>query len=102
MGNEFDQDNTENMKNPFATVHTSAASASSAGGLAARVGRFVLPNRKPIQTPHYITITSRGAVPHISPDLVRNSTAIGSLYVGLEDCMQPASFLGHVPGSCNY
>ncbi|GAM36265.1 hypothetical protein TCE0_018r05224 [Talaromyces pinophilus] len=73
------------MKIPFATVH-----ASSPGGLAARVGKFVLPNRKPIQTPHYITITSRGAVPHISPDIVRNSTSIGSLYVGLEDFLDKA------------
>lgn len=89
MGNEINQDNTTaNMKNPFATVH-----ASSPGGLAARVGKFVLPNRKPIQTPHYITITSRGAVPHISPDIVRNSTSIGSLYVGLEDCTSQLSWL---------
>lgn len=88
MRNEIDQDNTttENMKIPFATVH----GTSSPGGLAARVGKFVLPNRKPIQTPHYITITSRGAVPHISPDIVRNSTSIGSLYVGLEDCTYPS------------
>ncbi|EEA24212.1 hypothetical protein TMatcc_007281 [Talaromyces marneffei ATCC 18224] len=87
MGNEIDQDNIENMKNPFTTVHTSPA------GLAARVGKFILPDRKPIQTPHYITVTSRGAVPHISPDIVRNSTSIGSLYVGLED------FLDKAPGS---
>ncbi|EED17896.1 tRNA-guanine transglycosylase family protein [Talaromyces stipitatus ATCC 10500] len=89
MGNEFDEQNTEKMRNPFVTVHSSAASAASSG-LAARVGKLILPNRKPIRTPHYITITSRGTVPHISPDIVRNSTAIGSLYVGLEDFLDKA------------
>jgi queuine tRNA-ribosyltransferase subunit QTRTD1 len=55
--------------------------------LAPRVGKFAFPGRIPIQTPHYIAITSRGAVPHLANDVVRDHTSIGSLYFGLEDCM---------------
>lgn len=70
------------MANPFTILHTAGSS-----GLAARVGKFVLPGRKAIQTPHFIAITSRGTVAHISPDLARKHTSISSLYLGLEDCM---------------
>lgn len=55
--------------------------------LAPRVGKFAVPGRKAIQTPHYVAITSRGSVPHLTHDVVRDHTTIGSLYFGLEDCM---------------
>lgn len=60
---------------------------SSASILAPRVGRLTIAGRKPISTPHYIPLTSRGAVPHLAHDVMRDSTSIGSLFFGLEDCM---------------
>lgn len=54
--------------------------------LAPRVGRLATPRRKAIATPHYIPASSRGAVPHIAHDVVRQHTAINGLYIGLEDC----------------
>ncbi|OKL63810.1 hypothetical protein UA08_00419 [Talaromyces atroroseus] len=73
------------MTNSFTTVHPAAASV-----LAARVGKVVLPGRKSIQTPHYVAITSRGVVPHLSPDVARNHTTLGCLYIGLEDFLEKA------------
>lgn len=57
--------------------------------LAPRVGKLAIAGRKSLSTPHYIPLTSRGAVPHIAHDLVQKETAINSLYVGLEDCTYP-------------
>lgn len=54
--------------------------------LAPRVGNLATPGRKTLSTPHYIPLTSRGAVPHIAHDVARKETAIGSLYIGMEDC----------------
>jgi queuine tRNA-ribosyltransferase len=51
------------------------------------VGKFVIPGRKNVLTPHFVATTSRGAVPHLSHDVMRDHTSIGSLYAGVEDCM---------------
>lgn len=55
--------------------------------LSPRLGRVTVEGRKPISTPHYVPLTSRGAVSHLTQDVVRDHTSISSLYVGLEDCM---------------
>ena len=55
-------------------------------GIEARLGCLSLPGRKPINTPHYVAVTSRGAVPHLAPDMVKDHTAIEGVYVPLEDC----------------
>ena len=54
--------------------------------LTPRLGNLAITGRKTISTPHYIALTSRGAVPHIAHDVMQKQTAIGSLYFGLEDC----------------
>ena len=59
----------------------------NARGDATRLGTLRFNHRTPIETPHYIAITSRGAVPHLSQDTMRESTAIKGVYVALEDCM---------------
>lgn len=53
---------------------------------APRVGQLLARGRKPISTPHYAPPTSRGVVPHVSPDMLEKHTAISALYIGLEDC----------------
>lgn len=57
-----------------------------ANGLSARLGRLALPGRRTIETPHYLGITSRGVVPHITQDTFSRDTNIGAVYVPLEDC----------------
>ena len=59
---------------------------TTSSSLGPRSGTLRLPGRKPIDTPHYVAITSRGAVPHISQDNLAKQTNIGGVYVALEDC----------------
>ncbi|KAH6686398.1 tRNA-guanine transglycosylase [Plectosphaerella plurivora] len=54
-------------------------------GSAARVGRLALPNRRPIDTPNFVASTSRGAVPHVTPDNLAKHTTFGGAYMALED-----------------
>ena len=60
--------------------------ASNGHGHAPRLGKLALPGRNSIETPHYLGITSRGAVPHLSQDNFLRETGISGVYVGLEDC----------------
>lgn len=52
-----------------------------------RLSTLALPGRRPIQTPNFVAITSRGVVPHITPDNLEKNTSINGVYVALEDCM---------------
>lgn len=54
--------------------------------LAPRLGRLCRVGRKPILTPGYLPITSRGVLPHVSHDNIKEHMSIASLYVALEDC----------------
>ncbi|CRG87403.1 queuine tRNA-ribosyltransferase [Talaromyces islandicus] len=72
------------MPNPLSVLHPAPSV------LAPRVGNFSIRGRKSIQTPHYVAITSRGAVSHLSPDVVQNHTNISSLHIGLEDFLEKA------------
>lgn len=67
-------------------VMTFSVLGPAAPVLAPRAGTLAIASRKTLSTPHYLPVTSRGVVPHISHDNVRKETAINGLYVGLEDC----------------
>lgn len=69
-------------KNAFSFVST--ALASNLRG--PRLGRLACQGRNSIETPHYLAITSRGSVPHLSQDVVNENTAINGVYTALEDC----------------
>jgi queuine tRNA-ribosyltransferase subunit QTRTD1 len=59
---------------------------ASQQALGPRLGKFALPGRKLMETPHYLGNTSRGAVPHITQDTFRRDTHISGVYYALEDC----------------
>jgi hypothetical protein len=65
-----------------------SANQQSNGGEAteARVGLIQLPGRKPISTPNFFAITSRGVIPHLTPDVISNHTNISGVHLALEDC----------------
>lgn len=52
----------------------------------ARLGQLTLQQKHRINTPHYIVSTSRGAIPHLSPDNIIRHTRISAVYFALEDC----------------
>ncbi|KAJ9407186.1 hypothetical protein DTO045G8_5035 [Paecilomyces variotii] len=58
--------------------------------LAPRLGSLHIAGRKPQRTPHYVPITSRGTVPHVAHDVMRDHVKIDSIYIGLEDFLQKA------------
>ena len=60
--------------------------STTENALSARLGNLTFPKRKPLPTPNYIALTSRGVVPHLAQDMMRDQTSIGSVYTALEDC----------------
>ena len=52
----------------------------------ARLGRLVFAGRAAVETPTYIAVTSRGAIPHLTPDNVSKHMSVGGVYMALEDC----------------
>ncbi len=55
-------------------------------GLGARLGTLAIPGRKAVETPHFFSVASRGAVPHLTPDNVARYRPFQGAYVALEDC----------------
>ena len=51
-----------------------------------RLGRLVVQGRKELETPGFMAVSSRGVVPHISPDVLAANTQIGGVHMALEDC----------------
>lgn len=54
--------------------------------LSPRLGQLSLRGGKKLATPHYLPISSRGALPHASHDTIRDNMSVDGLYVALEDC----------------
>ncbi|KAM4056062.1 queuine tRNA-ribosyltransferase domain-containing protein [Hirsutella rhossiliensis] len=63
-------------------------SSPATNGCAARLGRLALPGRRVIETPNYTAVTSRGAVPHLTPDNLSKHTTVGAAYLALEDFIE--------------
>lgn len=53
---------------------------------APRLGSLVLPGRTPVATPAFFGVTSRGAVPHVTPDNAARYGLVDGAYFALEDC----------------
>lgn len=51
-----------------------------------RLGQLSFQRRRAMDTPHYLALSSRGTVPHVSQDMMRDHSGIRGLYVALEDC----------------
>lgn len=51
-----------------------------------RIGTLSVNGRSTINTPHYVAISSRGTVPHLTQDMMRDNSAITGIYAALEDC----------------
>ncbi|KFH41287.1 Queuine tRNA-ribosyltransferase-like protein [Hapsidospora chrysogenum ATCC 11550] len=57
-------------------------------GCAARLGKLALPGRRAIDTPNFTAVTSRGVIPHLTPDIVSKYTFLTSAYMALEDFIE--------------
>ncbi|KAK3994711.1 putative queuine tRNA-ribosyltransferase [Cladorrhinum sp. PSN332] len=64
----------------------------------ARPGRLSFPGRRPIETPNYIAVTSRGCLPHLTPDNVAKHIKSSGTYMSLEDFIEkPQQYASRVP-----
>jgi queuine tRNA-ribosyltransferase subunit QTRTD1 len=52
----------------------------------ARLGRLAVEGRKALETPGFIAVTSRGVVPHMTPDVIAAHAQFGGVHMALEDC----------------
>ncbi|GMF72944.1 unnamed protein product [Aspergillus oryzae] len=91
MGSDASQRPPNDMVN-FGLLNSATAST-----LAPRLGKLAIAGRNAILTPHYIPLTSRGTVPHIAHDVMREQTAISGLYFGLEDFIEKLQKKGCPP-----
>ncbi len=51
-----------------------------------RLGRLAVPGRKDLMTPDFFAVSSRGVIPHITPDVIISHTNFGGVHLALEDC----------------
>ncbi|KAH6658438.1 tRNA-guanine transglycosylase family protein [Truncatella angustata] len=60
----------------------------AANGAGARLGTLTLPHRKQIKTPNFVDISSRGAIPHLTIDVLNKYTNVHGAYMALEDFIE--------------
>ena len=51
-----------------------------------RLGNLSFLERTAFGTPNYVAVSSRGAIPHISQDNMRDHMSVNGVYTALEDC----------------
>ncbi|TVY15766.1 Queuine tRNA-ribosyltransferase accessory subunit 2 [Lachnellula arida] len=68
-----------------------------------RLGRLRVKGRQELETPNFFAISSRGVVPHLTPDVISASTTIGGVHMALEDFIERATIgtppIMNCPGS---
>lgn len=77
---------------PFFTLHDETNNnAAPSDPRRARLGRISVKGRRTLDTPNFLALTSRGVVPHISPDVVGEQTEFAGVYTAIEDCEYTSS-----------
>lgn len=51
-----------------------------------RLGKLSVKGRHDVETPNFFSVTSRGVIPHLTPDVISSHTHIGGVHIALEDC----------------
>lgn len=78
---------------PFFTLHDETNSnAAPSDPRRARLGCISVKGRRTLDTPNFLALTSRGVVPHISPDVVGEQTKFAGVYTAIEDCEYKSTF----------
>jgi hypothetical protein len=73
----------EESRHVFFTIDASNGVTTDSN---ARTGVFNLRGRRGLETPNFLGICSRGAIPHITSDVLLEHTKVGGVYMALEDC----------------
>lgn len=75
----------------ISSAFTRLSSTTGDGGSKARLGELALKGRDAIETPNFLAVTSRGVMPHISPDAIPSQATFPGVFTAIEDCL--CSFL---------
>lgn len=68
-----------------------------------RLGRLCVQGRKDLETPDFMAISSRGVIPHMTPDVIATNTRVGGVHIALEDCKSwPRSRANSVSGLMDF
>lgn len=51
-----------------------------------RLGKLIVSERKELETPNFFAITSRGVIPHMTPDVIASQSGLGGVHIAIEDC----------------
>lgn len=62
--------------------------AKGGDGVAARLGTLKLAKSAPLETPNFIDITSRGAIPHLTTDVLTKHVQVNGAYMAIEDFVE--------------
>ncbi|EGX52669.1 hypothetical protein AOL_s00007g452 [Orbilia oligospora ATCC 24927] len=73
-----------------AVTDVAATTTQPGATTAARTGVLNLSKGFTVQTPNFLAPTSRGVVPHISPDNFERNTGVEGVFVALEDFIEKA------------
>jgi queuine tRNA-ribosyltransferase len=65
--------------------------------LGPRLGQLTVQGRSKLETPNFLAISSRGVVPHMTPDVIAASSQIGGVHMALEDCKPRSRLCAYVP-----
>ncbi|PMD21767.1 putative Queuine tRNA-ribosyltransferase-like protein [Hyaloscypha hepaticicola] len=55
-----------------------------------RLGRLSITGRREFETPNFFALTSRGVIPHLTPDVIAAHTRVGGVHIALEDFIERA------------
>ncbi|KAI6782893.1 Queuine tRNA-ribosyltransferase-like protein [Emericellopsis cladophorae] len=72
---------------PTFTIGTTTPSDAT-DELCPRLGTLQLPGRRTVETPNFTAVTSRGVIPHLTPEVVSKYTSFSSAYISLEDFLE--------------
>ncbi|KAI0157924.1 tRNA-guanine transglycosylase [Hypoxylon sp. FL1284] len=53
-----------------------------------RTGQLAIPKRRCIGTPNFLALSSRGPIPHMTPDVISKHTQLNGSYLALEDFLE--------------
>ncbi|OAA64511.1 tRNA-guanine transglycosylase family protein [Niveomyces insectorum RCEF 264] len=76
------------LKTTATAAATSSSPVSALPRTAARLGSLALPGRRPVATPNFLAVASRGVVPHVTPDNATRYNVFDGAYMALEDFIE--------------
>jgi queuine tRNA-ribosyltransferase subunit QTRTD1 len=58
---------------------------------------MIVEGRKDLETPNFLAVSSRGVIPHMTPDVIAASTQIGGIHMAIEDCKSGSRSRAQLP-----